>query len=238
MKRLDLAGKRFGRWTAKEFIREDGKTMWRCLCDCGNEARVGLSNLVSGKSQSCGCLHKESNAARALDLAGQRFGSLLVMERSEERSANKKIVWHCKCDCGNESFVQTNNLRSGNSRSCNASVHWTIPDGDARLYRSNFTRYEQRAKQSGFSFDLTLSSFAELIKQPCFYCGHSGTNKPIKTGSKVKREKVNGIDRIDSSKGYEEGNMQPCCSVCNLMKRHHSHEEFLAHIKKIIDRFS
>lgn len=41
---------------------------------------------------------------RKIDLTGQKFGKLTVLFEQPERK-NSKIVWHCKCDCGNECDV-------------------------------------------------------------------------------------------------------------------------------------
>lgn len=43
----------------------------------------------------------------------------------------------------------------------------------------------------------------------------------------------NGIDRIDSAKGYVEGNVVPCCKFCNEMKSDKSRDEFLQLIAAI-----
>lgn len=53
----DLTNQRFGKLTAIEPTKErlNGQVVWKCLCDCGNEAYVRSYNLVSGSSQSCGC---------------------------------------------------------------------------------------------------------------------------------------------------------------------------------------
>ena len=51
-----------------------------------------------------------------LDLTGHRYGNLLVIKESH---TNKKIVyWKCVCDCGKETIVQRNHLRSGHTKSC------------------------------------------------------------------------------------------------------------------------
>lgn len=52
-----------------------------------------------------------------LDLTGQRFGRLVVIEETDKR-ANKSVVWKCKCDCGNEYEVSSKNLRTGSTKSC------------------------------------------------------------------------------------------------------------------------
>lgn len=54
----------------------------------------------------------------AIDLTGQRFGRLVVVERLVERSNYLSPYWVCKCDCGNEARVLIGNLRNGNSTSC------------------------------------------------------------------------------------------------------------------------
>lgn len=57
----DLSGQRFGRLVAINYVRrENDRTLWRCICDCGNESITGYSNLISGVTRSCGCLGKET----------------------------------------------------------------------------------------------------------------------------------------------------------------------------------
>lgn len=51
------------------------------------------------------------------DLTGQRFGRLTVIEETAERK-HGKVVWLCRCDCGNFVSVDQNSLHSGNTRSC------------------------------------------------------------------------------------------------------------------------
>jgi len=55
--------------------------------------------------------------ARIKDLTGQRFGRLVVLYDTGERK-NRKVVWHCKCDCGSEVDVIGSDLTSGCTTSC------------------------------------------------------------------------------------------------------------------------
>lgn len=58
---VDLTGMRFGRLVALEYVgRKNGRTLWKCMCDCGNETITGYSNLVSGNTKSCGCMEYEN----------------------------------------------------------------------------------------------------------------------------------------------------------------------------------
>jgi len=64
-KLIDLTGRRFGRLTAVSYVGMVGhNSFWRCVCDCGNEANVSSHKLRTGHTRSCGCLHKETLAAR------------------------------------------------------------------------------------------------------------------------------------------------------------------------------
>lgn len=53
---------------------------------------------------------------KSIDLTGQKFGRLTVVERIG--SKNSSALWLCKCNCGNETKVTTRDLRSGHTHSC------------------------------------------------------------------------------------------------------------------------
>lgn len=59
--------------------------------------------------------------SKLIDLTGQRFGRLVVVERAENHiQANgcRKTQWLCQCDCGNHVVVQGANLKNGHVKSC------------------------------------------------------------------------------------------------------------------------
>ena len=114
MKLRDLTGQRFGRLTVVSRASNRGHhVMWVCRCDCGSETTVTGDNLKRGASMSCGCLRKETSV---IDLTGQRFGRLTVLERSG--SIGRMAAWKCRCDCGKECVVGSNALRTGHTKSC------------------------------------------------------------------------------------------------------------------------
>lgn len=53
---------------------------------------------------------------KLIDLTGQRFGRLTVVERV--KTGDRHTTWLCKCDCGTEKVVYATLLRSGETRSC------------------------------------------------------------------------------------------------------------------------
>lgn len=57
---------------------------------------------------------------KAIDLAGQRFGRLTVLERAPTPpfNANRHAWWKCRCDCGEEVQTSAHYLMIGHTRSC------------------------------------------------------------------------------------------------------------------------
>lgn len=53
----NLTGRKFGELTVIERApTRKGATYWKCVCSCGNETTVASTNLLRGKTMSCGCL--------------------------------------------------------------------------------------------------------------------------------------------------------------------------------------
>ena len=59
--------------------------------------------------------------AKFQDLTGQKFGRLLVLERTDDHilpTGKPKTMWFCKCDCGTIKAVSGQSLRQGTTLSC------------------------------------------------------------------------------------------------------------------------
>lgn len=127
-RRVDITGQRFGRLVVTsmvdDYISPSGfrLAMCNCHCDCGNDTVVFMSGLVTGSTQSCGCLRTErTKEALTKDISGQRFGYLTVIKRAEDHVTLGGNVHHkylCRCDCGNHIEAQRALLVNGNIKSC------------------------------------------------------------------------------------------------------------------------
>lgn len=109
--RLDLTGQQFGSW--KVFTIDTARTSkrrsyWRARCVCGVERSVLAEALRSGKSTSCGCVHR-------LQLEGRTFGQLTVQRRDDTRRPG---YWLVRCSCGAERSVYYGHLTTGRQVSC------------------------------------------------------------------------------------------------------------------------
>lgn len=54
---------------------------------------------------------------QAVDIVGQRFGSLVVLERAG-MTPSKNATWLCRCDCGETTVAMGKRLRKGETQSC------------------------------------------------------------------------------------------------------------------------
>lgn len=62
----DLTKRRFGRLVAlKRDTTKIKETLWICKCDCGKKKSILRSSLISKRTQSCGCLQKETTSLLA-----------------------------------------------------------------------------------------------------------------------------------------------------------------------------
>lgn len=142
-----------------------------------------------------------------VNLLGQRFGRLTVMERMPN-NAKHQAVWRCRCDCGNEVVVASGHLRSGHTQSCGClcrekaaeyqyrhgmkgtklfSVFHTMKD---RCYNPNSKKYKDYGARGIRICDEWLNSsalFFEWAKENGYQEGLS-------------------IDRIDVNGNYEPSN--------------------------------
>lgn len=58
-----------------------------------------------------------------IDLTGQHFGNLTVIEYGGQGSRN--TIWKCRCDCGTECTATSHDLTSGHKKSCGCRKHKT-----------------------------------------------------------------------------------------------------------------
>lgn len=114
----DLTGKRFGKLTVLQKLdrKKNGSWLWLCKCDCGNKKEATTRDLNGKRVRSCGCGKGSSKS-----LVGKRFGKLVVVKDSGEKTGTKKL-WLCKCDCGGFVKVRTDSLTSGRTTSCKCNL--------------------------------------------------------------------------------------------------------------------
>lgn len=217
---IDITGQKFG----KLLVVSRNKGLWNCFCDCGNKISVASSSLRKGHTRSCGCL------STVIDLTGQKFGKLFVISRVKN---NRDMVqWNCQCDCGKKTIVSSASLKSGNTKSCGCmSCIKKYSDESMASKHALYYRYKYSAKKRDIFFELSFEQVMFLMQQNCYYCGKPPSqykNHP----DAIKGLLYNGIDRLDSKKGYVFSNAVSCCKGCNYLKWNRNKNEFIEWLKK------
>lgn len=109
----DITNKKFGKLTALSYIKGGN---WQCICQCGTYCVRSITSLKTNKAY-CGSIRCKIKT----DIVGLRFGRLVVLNdfklKKKSGKWNRSYVKVC-CDCGNEKYVMTTGLLSGDIQSC------------------------------------------------------------------------------------------------------------------------
>ena len=231
----------FGRLTVVRIgpPAKNGKSQVYVCCACSPQREFLLLNasLFTGATCSCGCLRNERTRERRASILtpGTVFGNLTVRHRALHPKGKTGVYWLCDCVCGRDTIVSTNLLRCGNTKSCGCRIG-AIHDTAAkdRLLRD----YQSGAKTRGLLWSLSADEFFELTLGNCHYCGAPPGNTkvvpPRKNGLLIGAHYThNGIDRVNSSLGYQASNCVSCCGICNLAKMDMPYDKFIAWIHRV-----
>jgi len=163
-----------------------------------------------------------------------------------------------KCRCGTRKRMNMSQVTTGWIKSCGClardhakALHSNINPATGNPFAVHFTHFEtvvttqmlryykDNARKRKLPFKLTRSEFEKLIHKDCHYCGTPPLRMRIaRHSSKVHRGKsmlVNGIDRVNNSRGYVSSNAVPCCTNCNYAKHEMSMAQYVAHCQRVVD---
>lgn len=179
----------------------------------------------------------------AIDMLGQKFNRFTVISRAETNG--KRAYWNCLCECGETKIVMGKLLRNGGVRSCGC-LHseqspknaFRLPHGQAARNQLYLLIQREAMKQRELEFALTIEQFEFITKQNCFYCGVEPRQRHPKTIQRLNGcYTYNGIDRVDSDKGYTIDNCVAACGRHNRMKGTMSQAEFLKACEDVVNYF-
>lgn len=185
-RRKSYVGQRFGRLVVQEMLYsyKDKHTYAKCKCDCGNTTIAHMGNILKGHTRSCGCFETESRFNRKnheKDITGERFGRLLVLEKTDDRVVNSSVIWKCKCDCGKIVYANSSNLKRGHTASCGCykkdyieSTRIDVQPGDKYGYLTILSEIEPNGHrmfkclcQCGKEVNVSLSDLRFQHTQSC-----------------------------------------------------------------------
>lgn len=234
----NLVGQEFGDLAVISFIgrQERSQALWLCKCKCGATTNRTTNDLVKSHAVRCSvkCPLKPLVKRPREDLTGKVFGKFTVLSRLPPRGRNSQ--WLCQCKCGEIRKHDGYTLRKGKAAGCNkcceTSYKW---EGTGDISKTFWTMIEGRAAYKGQEFKISIDFGWELFLKQDRKCVLTG--EPLvfaavyKTGTSKKQ--TASLDRIDSSIGYLEHNVQWVHKVVNVMKMHSEQNDFIAWCRKV-----
>ena len=212
-------GDMYGKWKVIECVIEPDyesnyKGRWICECQCKLKTRKeinGVSLLSYSKYAQCNKTGCDESKAIVDD--------------------NGKLISKVCSKCGKMQPIEKFRKKK-NTNICYDCL--PIPpkidkkdlmSEEEKDLRKRYSLYRAKRNTRNKAFGLSLDDFKKITEQKCFYCGEYTTGK-----------NYCGIDRLDSSIGYEKWNVVPCCTTCNTMKMDMNVNEWIQNMKKVVDR--
>lgn len=229
----------FGNWVVKEkHSALNGNRVVLCECgNCGTKEAVRIRSLVGNISTRCRkCASSIAGQERRKEISpGDVFGNRVVLKEIEPRGRFRMFL--CKCVCGAEVPTQMTQLTTERNKKCYNCLGKEKHTKEDSPFVRVYIAYKSSAERRGFNFEIDFEDFKKILLQDCHYCGDSAEQsvnsyRSSKTKSR-KQIRRNGVDRVDSAKGYTLDNVVPCCGLCNTIKMNAPIKDFLDHVKKI-----
>lgn len=189
-------------------------------------------------------------------VVGARFGRLIAIGPGTERvQPGGNLKWVFRCDCGTEKQLKPYCVMKGGTKSCGCFKAKLISDAHRIEHagpRLWYSKYKDSARNRGLEFLLSFDEFFNIVIKNCRYCNAAPQDKTqmlftirkkasLRVGKPHLRDcdyfrcVVNGVDRVDSSRGYSVDNCVSCCEMCNSMKLDYEFETWILHMKKVLE---
>lgn len=179
----------------------------------------------------------------AVDITGERYGRLVALGFAGHLriGSQPKRAFRFQCDCGNVVVRTLMDVRRLDTMSCGCHKRdlaraWgersRLAEGESS-FRSLFYTYRRHARTLSLPFELTEEGFRGLTSASCYYCNTEPVQRKKATAESHGVYRYNGIDRLDSTKGYVAGNVVSCCGPCNRAKGATPVHEFLDWVRRV-----
>lgn len=180
---------------------------------------------------------------RTKNLINMEFGMLKVVGFSKYRSDRQnKAFWICTCVCGNTVEASANELLKGDLKRCSScngkrkKYKYQITEGTKYFSKSHLIIIQKGAISRKLEFSITGDYLDNIFDKQCHKCIFTGLLLTPSVGiAKNDMSKIvtTSLDRIDSNKGYVEGNVQWVHKNINMMKSNMTDVEFINFCKLV-----
>lgn len=157
------------------------------------------------------------------DLMGQKFGILTVISRVPN-DKHGRAKWLCKCDCGNETVVQGNHLREGQTKSCGCLRAELVSKAQATHRLTKSRTYKSWISMKTRCDDHKNEAYGNYGGRGIKVCDdwYSFENFLRDMG---ERPKGKTLDRKDNNKGYYKDNCR-WATICEQENNRRNNRRF------------
>ncbi len=219
-----------------EFFDEkyiNSKLKFKIKCFCGKFFYGKYQDIIYGHTTSCGC----KKGCSEKDIKSRLKQKKLTLMSAFTKVYEKHKI---KCFCGKIFSSVLNSIFYGNKISCgclNKNIKGKLNcmyNGYEDLSGQYFSRLKIGAKRCGrdMPFLITKKYIWELFLRQNKKCSLSGIDLFLDPSNSSKQ--TASLDRIDSNKGYIEGNVQWVHKRINIMKLDDSDKDFIKWCEMIV----
>ena len=178
---------------------------------------------------------------KLINMIGLKFGRLIVIQR--DNKLFNKPHYICQCECGKIKSIDGTSLRRKMTMSCgclelelkknrnqNNHSHWKGYEEISGNFLYNIKRGACKRK---LEYNLSNKYIWDLFIRQNRKCNLSGLELTFDSRIRRRKDITASLDRIDSSKGYIEGNVQWIHKDINMMKNNHNEKYFIGLCHKI-----
>lgn len=202
-------------------------------CACGNIVHLDrreLNHSIKKKcSKNCEYYIKQRNSSEI----GKIFRKLKVIGFSHQAGKDSELYWNCICECGNTCVYSTKVLHKVQT-SCGCELKRNgekLRKNYKDISGSYYGYIKINASRRKLDFSISIKYIYDIYKnqdKKCYF-----TNLDIPMYPDYYNNDIGSLDRIDSSKGYIEGNVQWVHKDINFMKWDLTNEQFINYAKYI-----
>ena len=158
-----------------------------------------------------------------------RFGNFFYIKTCKD---NNQKRWVCRCMfCNSEKTYKPNNIVKNHIKSCGCYQYKVNGNfrGCGDVNKTYYTSLQKKAEERNLPFEVSIEYLDDLYKKQNKKCALTGIEIYIRYNHGKQRLDHNdgSLDRIDSSKGYIEGNVQWVHKWINIMKWNLTQENFI-----------
>ncbi|MBU7002981.1 hypothetical protein HPG02_05040 [Pediococcus pentosaceus] len=98
-----------------------------------------------------------------IDITNKRFGKL-VAKYPSGKAKNGNTIWHCVCDCGNETDVELQHLKVGSTKSCGSCSRVRYDLTGQQFSRLKVLRVASKKSAAGNTFWVCQCTYGNIIE--------------------------------------------------------------------------